>query len=63
MTITKGKTRHKRLLKEKGYSYRRAAPLLGVHFTHLDRVLQGHRESASLLRRIEELPARKEVRA
>lgn len=55
MTTTKPHTRHKRILKKAGLSYRKAAPILGVHFTHLDRVLQGRRESKSLLKRIEDL--------
>ena len=56
MARTKAHTKHKRLLREKGWSYRNAAPVLGVHFSHLDRVLQGHRESKALLARIESLP-------
>ena len=58
MTITKPTpaTRHKRLLREKGWSYRTAAPVLEVHWTHLNRVLQGERISKSLLKRIEALP-------
>lgn len=61
MTNTKTRsahTREKRLLKAKGYSYRKAAPELGVNFSHLSRVLNGHRESKSLLKRIEALPAK-----
>lgn len=61
MPTTKPHAHHKRLLKKKGWSYRKAAPVLGVHFTHLDRVLQGARESRALLQRIEELPAREEI--
>jgi hypothetical protein len=61
MPTPKPHTRHKRLLKKKGWSYRKAAPVLGVHFTHLDRVLQGTRESRALLQRIEDLPAREAV--
>lgn len=53
--------RYKRALKKKGWSYRTAAPALGVHFTHLNRVLQGERTSRSLLERIEKLPRREEV--
>lgn len=47
--------RHKAILKKHGLSYRRAAILFGVHFTHLDRVLQGRRESQALLDQIESL--------
>lgn len=39
-------------LKEKGWSHRSAARELGVSFEHLNRVLNGHRESKSLLIRI-----------
>ena len=56
-----GHVKHKRMLVKKGWSRRAAAPHLGVHYTHLDLVLNGHRASKALLRRIEELPAREEV--
>jgi hypothetical protein len=46
----------KRSLKRRGWSYRRAAPLLGVTYQHLCLVLNGRRESVRLIRRIEELP-------
>jgi transcriptional regulator with XRE-family HTH domain len=46
----------KRELKLKGWSYRAAAPRLGVGFVHLSRVLNGQRESKRLLTAIEELP-------
>lgn len=48
----------RQLLKQKGYTYRQAGPALGVHFVHLCLVLTGKRISASLLRRISELPPR-----
>lgn len=48
----------KRYLHKMGWSYRTAAPVLGVHFTHLARVLTGRRTSKSLLRRIHDLPLR-----
>nr|DAM51188.1 MAG TPA: centromere-binding protein [Caudoviricetes sp.] len=48
----------KQILHEKGWSYRTAAPFLGVHYTHLARVLTGFRASKSLLRRIQDLPRR-----
>lgn len=51
----------KRMLKEKGWSYRDAAPALGVHFNHLSHVLNGSRVSAGLLIRIKDLPTKKEV--
>jgi plasmid maintenance system antidote protein VapI len=48
--------RHKRMLAEKGWTYRTAAAALDVHWTHLNRVLQGERVSKSLLDRIEKMP-------
>ena len=47
--------RIKRKLKSAGLSYRQAAPLLGVTYVHLSYVLNGHRDSRSLLRRIDAL--------
>lgn len=49
----------KKNLHDKGWSYRIAAPELGVHYTHLARVLTGRRSSTSLLRRIYDLPSRR----
>jgi hypothetical protein len=46
----------KKTLKNRGWTYREAAPVLGVCFTHLCRVLTGERVSESLLRRISEIP-------
>ena len=43
-------------LKSKGWSYRRVAPLLGVHFYHLNQVLNGKRESRRLMLKIDTLP-------
>lgn len=48
-------------LKKKGWSYRSAAPLLGVNFSHLYRVLSGERHSERVLTGVATLPARKEV--
>lgn len=48
----------KRALKSKGWSYRTAAPALGVCYQHLAFVLTGRRESRRLLTRIAALPAR-----
>lgn len=42
-------------LKRKGWSYRRAAKPLGVHYSHLCLVLTGKRASRSLLQRIHNL--------
>ena len=42
-------------LKAKGWSYRRAAKPLGVHYSHLCLVLTGKRASRSLIRRIHNL--------
>ena len=47
----------KTMLREKGWSYRRGAGLLGVTYQHLSLVLNGHRESRRLLRAIAALPA------
>lgn len=44
-------------LRERGLSYRLAAPLLGVHFTHLHYVMSGKRDSVSLLEKILRLPS------
>jgi hypothetical protein len=48
--------RAKARLRELGYSNRTAADALGVRFEHLNRVLNGHRESEQLLNAIEALP-------
>ena len=53
--ITPALQRARRVLKEKGWSYRRAAKPLGVHYSHLCLVLTGKRQSRSLLQRIEKL--------
>lgn len=45
-------------LARKGWSYRKAAPELGVFWMHLAKVLTGTRTSHSLLRRIHQLPDR-----
>lgn len=50
-------------LQAKGWTQSAAAEELGVRFEHVNRVLNGHRESRSLLRRLEELPAREEAGA
>lgn len=49
-------TRCASTLREKGWTLRPAAKVLGVNFTHLHRVLRGDRHSASLLRRVAKLP-------
>jgi transcriptional regulator with XRE-family HTH domain len=48
----------KQSLKRKGWSHRTAARELGVSFEHLNRVLNGHRESRRLLTQITKLPHR-----
>jgi hypothetical protein len=48
----------KRILKERGWTYRTAAPVCQVRFEHFGKVLCGMRESGVLLRRIHELPPR-----
>lgn len=45
-------------LKRKGWSYRRAAKPLGVHYSHLCLVLTGKRQSRRLLAAIRQLPSR-----
>lgn len=45
-------------LKEKGWSYRAAAPVLGVTYQYLCDVMNGHRSSVRLLRRVASLPRR-----
>ena len=45
-------------LKCKGWSYRTAAPRLGVGYVHLCRVLNGQRASQRLLAAIRDLPVR-----
>jgi hypothetical protein len=44
--------RAKQALKSKGYSYRLAAPLLGVSYQHICLVLTGKRQSVRLLKKI-----------
>lgn len=48
----------KQVLKQKGYSYRQAAPALGVCYQHLSEVLNGNRPSGRVLRAISALPPR-----
>lgn len=50
-------------LRAKGWTMRPAAALLGVHWSHLHRVLSGERHSRSLLSRVEQLPKRKQAAA
>ena len=42
----------------KGWTYRAAAPELGVHHVHLALVMKGHRISRRLLAAIEDIPPR-----
>ena len=51
----------RRTLKLNGWSYRAAAPVLGVSYQHIAQVLTGRRESRRLLAAIAALPNRKEV--
>lgn len=51
----------KRRLGIKGWPQRDAAKEIGVTFEHLNRVLNGHRESSRLLDKLEALPNRKEA--
>lgn len=50
----------RKALTVKGWSYRTAAPVLGVHHVHLAKVLTAHRESKRLLAAIHQLPNRTE---
>lgn len=43
----------KQKLKYLGWSYRSVAPIFGVHFVHLALVLNGHRQSKTLINSIE----------
>jgi len=58
-----GRRLAKQALKEKGYTYRTAAPVLGVCYQHLCFVLNGQRASQRLLQRIASLPRREEPAA
>lgn len=49
------------ILRHRGWSYRSAAPLLGVTYQHLAQVLTGRRESRRLIEAIHSLPHRSEV--
>ncbi len=61
LAACEAKTEAQRILKRKGYSYRTAAPLLGITHTHLFRCLTGERHSERVLAGVEELPTREEV--
>ncbi len=51
----------KQVLRDRGYSYRQAAPLLGVCYQHLSEVLNGHRPSGRVLRKISQLAPREKA--
>lgn len=53
----------KKALASKGWSQRAAAKEIGRTFEHVNRVLQGHRESEALLAALESLPAREVAQA
>lgn len=57
-TFFNNKMNHKQLLKQRGWSYRAAAPLLGVTYQHICLVMTGKRQSRRLLAKIEKLPVR-----
>jgi hypothetical protein len=46
------------ILRAKGWTLRPAAEVLGVHWTHLHKVLTGERHSARLLAKLAYLPAK-----
>lgn len=52
----------RRHLKARGWSYRTAAPVLGVCYQHLALVLTGRRESRRLLSAISKMPNREGAR-
>jgi hypothetical protein len=58
-----GQIRHKRMLKQKGWSYREACREMGYALSHFAAVLNGYRESKTVLRKIEALPKKEEVAA
>jgi len=43
-------------IRDKGYSFRRAALALGLSYSHVSKVLSGIHHSETLLRRIDALP-------
>lgn len=49
--------RAKKILSRKGWTYRDAAPVLGVTYQHLSEVLNGHRESRRILKGIDDIPS------
>lgn len=49
---------HREQLRAKGWTLRPAAEVLGVHWTHLHKVLSGQRHSARLLARLADLPTK-----
>ena len=49
-------------IKQRGWSQMAAAKKLGVTFEHLNRVLNGHRESRRLLAAIAKIPMRESTR-
>jgi transcriptional regulator with XRE-family HTH domain len=48
-------------LKERGWTYRSAAQVLGITYQHLSYVLNGHRESRRVLAAIERIPEREKA--
>lgn len=49
---------YKVTLKKKGHSYRSAAPILGVHYQSLSRILNGQFQNRRVLAAISQLPVR-----
>lgn len=49
----------RKVMRDRGHSYRSAAREMGVNFSHLYRVLNGKRTSDTLTRRVTEIPQRK----
>jgi hypothetical protein len=57
--LGKSQTQAKRRLKDRGWTNRSAAAVLGCTYQHLSCVLNGHRESRRVLEAIEGLPERR----
>lgn len=56
-------TKRQKEFKDKGWTVRSAAEVLGVSFSHLARVLADKRPSRSLVQRLEKLPAKNSIQS
>lgn len=57
--ITRSVQAARKHMADTGWSYRSAAPVLGITWQHLAHVLTGRRESRSLIARVRSLPNRR----